>query len=319
MQLYMCAYILVLLQLHSSPTLGFSDSLVGILRPKSLHLNKKTCHLSNNSSTTADSSFGSSYTHCHYTSCFSDFGTCSSVDIKTCPEEDSPTLEEPPPNNKLSTLERQLTFQNGPLMVEDPQSMRDSASILMCSESMLSFYSSLTTPNDVDQTTPSSPSTIPALSSVAPLPGPRMSQAEIHEAMTRIDTCLAQNRDRISAIDNDHAGTLVQQCPLNSTQKTEDQLEAPYPFLPKGCVPDFDMDCVQGCKLMASKEFGDRGQLYYKQMVMQPLPEEEGAIERHLAHRNSVKQVYMCSLYTYTYTYTHRDTHNTHAHIHVQK
>ena len=195
-------------------------------------------------------------------------------------------------------------------MVEDPQSMSDSASILVCSELMPSFYSSSTIPNDVDQTTPSSPSTIPALSTVAPLPGPRMSQAEIHEAVTRIDACLAQNRDRISVIDNDHVGTFVQQCPLNSTQKTEDQLEAPYPFLPKGCIPDFDMDCVQGCKLMASKEFGDREQLYYQQMVTQPLPEEEGAIERSLTHRNSVKQVCtVCTNNTHIYTYTHACTH----------
>ena len=261
-------------------------------------MSKKFCHLSNNS-TTADSSFGCSHTQYHYTSCFSnksclpdsDFGRCSSVDIKTSPEEDSPTLEEPPPNNELPTLERQLTFQNGPLIVDDPQSMSDSASTLVCSESMPSFYSSSTTPNDQPlQTTPSSPSGVPTPSSVAPLPGPRISRAQINEAMTRIDTCLAQNRDRISVIDNDHADKFVQQS-LLSSQKTEDQLEAPYPFLPRVCIPEFDVDCVQGCQLMAPEEFGNREQLYYQQMITQPLPEEEGVIERHLTHRNSVKQV----------------------------
>ena len=257
-------------------SVSMSDSVIGILRPKTRNseeddTSSKSCRLSNNSSL-ADSDFG------------------SSIDSMT-PGDDSPTLEELPPDNEPPTPERQLSFQNAPPMVE---SMSDSASTLVGSESMPSFYSSSTTPNDVDQphqTTPSSPSGVPTLSSVAPLPGPRNSQAQINEAMTRIDTCLAQNRDRISGIDNDHAGKFVQQCPANSIQKTEDQLEAPCPFLPKGCIPDFDIDCIPGCLLMASKEFGNREQLYYQQMLAQPLPEEEEAVERDLSHRNSVKQV----------------------------
>ena len=303
-------------------SVSMSDSVIGILRPKTRNseeddTSSKSCRLSNNSSL-ADSDFGSS----------SD---------SVCLGDDSPALEEPPPDiNESSTPERQgppmvedpqsmsdsesaydsdstlvgsepmtpsyssppieelppstperqPSFQNAPPMAEESQSMSDSDS----SESMPSFYSSSTTPNDVDQqlqTTPSSPSGVPTPSSVAPLPGPRISQTQINEAMTRIDTCLAQHMDRLSVIDNDNVGKFVQQ----SIQKTDDQLEAPYPFLPKGCIPDFNMDCVQSCQLMASKEFGNREQLYYQQMVAQPLPEEEGVIERDLSHRNSVKQV----------------------------
>ena len=110
----------------------------------------------------------------------------------------------------------------------------------------------------------------------------------MNEAMTRTDTCQAQNKDRDPVIDN--FGKFVQHS-SSSIQKTEEQLEVPYSFFPKGCIPDFDMDCVQAFQLMVSKEFGNREQFYYQQMLAQPLPEDEEVIERSLSHRNSVKQV----------------------------
>ena len=254
-------------------SVSLSDSLVGILRPKQRSeqddASNKSCRLSNNSSL-ADSDFG------------------SSIDSMTSPGEDSPSLEEPP---SQPTMEKRSSFQGGPATVEEPHSMSDSASTLVGSESMPSFYSSSTTPTDVlqqFQTTQSSPSSgKPTMTPISPLPVP-MSQTQMNEVMTRIDTCLAQNKDRVPVIDN--FGKFVQH-PLSSIQKTEEQLEAPYPFLPKGCIPDFDMDCVQACQLMVSKEIGNREQLYYQQMLAQPLPEDEGDIERSLSHRNSVKQV----------------------------
>jgi len=235
----------------------------------------------------------------------------------TSPGEDLPSLEEP---LSQPTMEKQPSFQDGPATVEEPHSMSkqltlkkllsfrdapprveellsvsdsdsicDSDDTLVGSESMPSFYSSSTTPTDIlqqFQTTQSSPSGKPTMTPISPLPGP-MSQAQVNEAMTRIDTCLAQNKDRVPVIDN--FGKFVQH-PSSSIQKTEEHLEAMYPFLPKGCIPDFDMDCVQACQLMASKEFGNREQLYYQQMLA-PLPEEDEVIERSLSHRNSVKQV----------------------------
>jgi len=253
-------------------SVSLSDSLVGILRPKQRSeqddASSKSCRLSNNSSL-ADSDVG------------------SSIDSMTSPGEDLPSLEEPP---SQPTMEKPLSFQDGPATAEGPHSMSDSASTLVGSESMPSFYSSSTTPTDVlqqFQTTQSSPSGRPTMTPVSPLPGP-MSQAQVNEAMTRIDTCLAQNKDRVPVIDN--FGKFVQH-PSSSIQKTEEQLEAPYPFLPKGCIPDFDMDCIQACQLMASKEFGNREQLYYQQTLAEPLPEDEEDIERSLSHRDSVKQV----------------------------
>jgi len=247
-------------------------SLLSILMPKrgpKQDVSNKSCHFSNYSSP-ADSDFG------------------SSIDSMTSPGEDLPSLEKPP---SQPTMEKQPSFQDGPATVEGPHSMNDSASTLVDSESMQSSYSSSTTPIDVVQqfqATPSSPSGKPTMTLVSPLPGPSMSQAQMNEAMASIDTCLAQNKDRVPLIDN--FGKFVQH-PLSSIQKTEEQLEALYPFLPKGCIPDFDMDCIQACQLMVSEEFGNREQLYYQQMFAQPLPEDEGAIEKSLSHRNSVKQV----------------------------
>ena len=103
--------------------------------------------------------------------------------------------------------------------------------------------------------------------------------------------CWEENQGRIEMVEN--VGKLVhpQQMSDSVPKKTQEELEAPCEFFPKGFVPDFDIDYIQDSQLAESKLFGKQEHHYYQQMMAQPLPEEEEVIEETLNHRNCVKEV----------------------------
>ena len=101
-----------------------------------------------------------------------------------------------------------------------------------------------------------------------------LSPATVDSMLTRIDTCLEQNKGKFT-IFHDLGKLLLNTAPV--------QQQSPCPILPSGnmYVPDFEE--------WVSLEYGIEEQQGYKQTVAQLLPGD--GVEQMLGHRKSIKQV----------------------------
>ena len=200
-------------------------------------------------------------------------------------------------STEQTTLEERLSLggDGSSLQRDEETSMEDSGSTqasgttLVPSETPTSLSSNSSSQHF--QPSLSSPSGNTAMSPATPFLEPALSSEEKKEVLERIDMCQEENQGRIEMVEN--VGKLVHQQQLSDSipKKTQEELESPYEFLPRGCIPDFDIDYVQDSQLVESKLFGKQEHQYYQQMMAQPLPEEEEVIEETLNHRNCVKEV----------------------------
>ena len=206
----------------------------------------------------------------------------------------SPDSLEP---TEQTTLEERLSLggdgssmqHDEEMSMEDSGSMQPSGTTLVPSETPTRLSSNSSSQHF--QPSLSSPSDNTTMSPATPFFEPALSSEEKKEVLERIDMCREENQGRIEMVEN--VGKLVhpQQMSDSVPKKTQEQLEAPWAFLPRGCIPDFDIDYVQDSQLVESKYFGKQEHHYYQQMMAQPLPEEEEVIEETLNHRNCVKEV----------------------------
>ena len=206
-------------------------------------------------------------------------------------------------STERTTLEEQLSLQDDcshmqhdeETSMEDSGSTQTSGTTLVAGETPTSLSSTSSTQHL--QPSLSSPS---AMSPATPSLEPAMSTEETEEALKRIDVCHEENQGKITMVENLGKFVHPQQLSDSVPKKTQEQLEAPCPFFPPGCIPDFDIEYVQDSQLAESKHFAKQEQRYYREMVAQPLPEEEEVIEETLNHRNSVKEVGLrtCALVT---------------------
>ena len=113
-------------------------------------------------------------------------------------------------------------------------------------------------------------------------------EPEKEKTLKRIDM---EEQGKITMVENLGKFVHPQQMSGSVPRKTEEELETPCPFFPKGYHLDFDIECVQDCQLAESQHFATQERRYYQEMVAQPLPEEENVIEETLNHRNCVKEV----------------------------
>ena len=101
-----------------------------------------------------------------------------------------------------------------------------------------------------------------------------LSPATVDSMLTRIDTCLEQNKGKFTIFHN--LGKLL----LNTSPV---QQQSSCPILPSGNIYNLDFE------EQVSLEYGIEEQQGYKQMVAQLLPGDE--VEQMLGHRKSIKQV----------------------------
>lgn len=101
-----------------------------------------------------------------------------------------------------------------------------------------------------------------------------LSPAAVDSMLTRIDTCLEQNKGKFTIFNN--LGKLL----LNTAPV---QQQSSCPILPSGNMYNLDFE------EQVSLEYGIEEQQGYKQMVAQLLPGDE--VEQMLGHRKSIKQV----------------------------
>ena len=196
-----------------------------------------------------------------------------------------------------TTLEERLSLggdglslqRNEETSMEDSGSTQASGTTLVPSKTPTSLSSNSSSQHF--QPSLSSLSDNTAMSPATPFLEPALSSEEKKEVLERIDTCWEENQGRIEMVEN--VGKLVhpQQMSDSVPKKTQEELEAPWAFLPRGCIPDFDIDYVRDSQLVESKYFAKQEHHYYHQMMAQPLPEEEEVIEETLNHRNCVKEV----------------------------
>ena len=206
------------------------------------------------------------------------------------------------PDSMESTEQTTLEEHDGSHMQHDEEtSMEDSGSTqtsgttLVASETLTSLSSTSSTQHL--QHSLSSLSVSTAMPPATPTHEPAMSLEETEENLKRIRE---ENQGKITRVENLGKFVHPQQMSDLVPRKTEEELEAPCPFLPKGCHPDFDIEYVQDCQLAESQHFARQERRYYQEMVAQPLPEEEEVIEETLNHRNCVKEVGIrtCALVT---------------------
>lgn len=209
-------------------------------------------------------------------------------------------------STEQTTLEDQLSLrhddshmqQDEETSMEDSGSTQTSGTTLVAGETPTSLSSTSSTQHL--QHSLSSLSVSTAMSPATPSLEPAMSSEETEEALKRIDMCREENQGKITRVKNLGKFVHPQQLSHSVPTKTEDELEAPCPFFPKGCSPDFDIEYVQDSQLAESQHFAKQERRYYQEMVAQPLPEEEEVIEETLNHRNCVKEVGIraCALVT---------------------
>ena len=206
------------------------------------------------------------------------------------------------PDSLESTEQTTLEEHDGSHMQHDEEtSMEDSGSTqtsgatLVASETPTSLSSTSSTQH-LQHSLPS-PSVSTTMSPATPSLEPPMSSEETEEYLKRIRE---ENQGKIAKAKNLGKFVHPQQMSDSVPRKTEEELEAPCPFFPKGCHPDFDIEYVQDCQLAESQHFARQERRYYQEMVAQPLPEEEEVIEATLNHRNCVKEVgiHTCALVT---------------------